>query len=239
MTKVSWRHKGKQLLAKWLIKIGKLRYVDYEKSQLQNKILAHLPYTLPIRVPLGKGNLTIETLSLTFNPLQNHIHAQLFTDFTITSVSATLYRAHVSIATTLSIAFKSELHAVVIDQIDINEIRLIKDEYALVNQSREALATLVPHHLQNLVLGTVKSALGFLTAGVSDASLDYVSLFTNGSKQNILDYHHTQLEEKLRHFTCTPSCQYILDGNDWEEALFIKYGSHITIESDVIRFHFA
>ena len=239
MSKQSIKQKAKVFAARMLIKLGRLRHVDYHEQEILDLITPHLPHTVNVDVPYGKGTLTVEQAQLSFNATDNHVGIQLFCAFNVDYVGNPLYRAHVVVSLLAVPHYDAEQKEVRLSELDILNLHLVEDEYSLIKDAQTVLALFVPRPLQNLVTGTVKSALGFLTSGVSDASLDYARLYAEGSKQRILDYHAPQLRERLQTLKDDPDTRYALNMDDWEDRLFARYGKRVYVTNKSLRFSFA
>lgn len=238
MSKQSIKQKAKVFAARMLIKLGRLKHVDYHAEEILGLITPHLPHTVNVDVPYGKGTLTVEQAELNFNASDNHVAIQLFCAFNVDYVGNPLYRAHVVISLLASPHYDPEQKVVRLNELDILNLHLVEDEYSLIKDAQTVLSLFVPRPVQSLVSGTVKSALGFLTSGVSDASLEYAKLYAEGSKQRILDYHAPQLRARLQTLKDAPETCYALNMEDWEDRLFAKYGKRVYVTDNSLRFSF-
>ncbi|MEP4891579.1 MAG: DUF1439 domain-containing protein [Aliiglaciecola sp.] len=225
-------------MAKWMIKLGKIRHVDYTIEELNALARPHFPQTLDVEVPVGKGRFTILDVEIDIPRNSDTIKVQLYSSLDIDAVGSPLYRAHLLIILDVIPKYNAENKTVVIDSLKLDSIRLVNDEYALLNDSKQLLALVFPKSVQNLISGTFKSALGLMTAGSSDVAADYLHLYLSGSKQRVLDYHKPQIIKLLDETKQNPEFVYKLDENDWQEALFIQHGQLVCVEQRCIRFKF-
>ena len=76
-------------------------------------------------------------------------------------------------------------------------IRLINDDYSLIQDTRFLINKLVPGGLAGLFSSSVKNVLSLVSAGTSNQAVSYLQLYLDGSKQKILDYHRPQIAAKL------------------------------------------
>jgi hypothetical protein len=135
-------------------------------------------------------------------------------------------------------AYNIETKTVNIAKITVKDVVLVEDEYSIIESSRDLLGIIVPRPLQNLVTGTVKSAVGLLTAGTSDIASEYAKLYLSGSKQKILDYHRPQIESLVNELGQDKDFCYQLNDDDFEEHLFSLYGRQVLVEEGRLRFKF-
>ena len=218
--------------------LNRLPHADYTADELNELFIPHLPQVFPVEVPYGKGTLSLEKAEVSMPFTQNKIQVQLFGSFLVESLASPIYRAHVIVLIEGVPHYDQENKAVRVKRVQITNIYLVNDEYSLINDTQEIIATLVPKPMQNLLAGTVKSAVGILTAGASNAALNYLKLYLSGSKQKILDYHKPQLTKLVQEMTEDEDFCYELNQEDWEELLFARYGKTVVVEHGVLRFKF-
>lgn len=236
--KPQWRLKLRLLFAKILIKVGKLRHADYSANELKQAVQPYLPQTFNIDVPISKGELTLLQAEVNMPKNQNIINVSLFASIIIGPVHKPIYRAHLSVLVDVVPKYDLNQKAVKIESMTAQNVTLINDEYAIVEDSRDLLALFVPKPLQNLLTDTMKSALGLMTAGGSDVASNYIKLYLSGSKKRILDYHKPQIENLVSEFGSRDDLQYQLGTDDFEEHLFCLYGKTVVVEDGHLRFKF-
>ncbi|MCC2616220.1 hypothetical protein LJ739_08210 [Aestuariibacter halophilus] len=235
----SWPLWLKRILAKWFIRRGKLAHVDYTADEITALIKPHFPAHFNFAVPSGTGQLTLMDCDIAMHTGDQHIDVQMFAAVDIRVMNTDVYRAHIIAHLRAKPHYISDQHSVALHSLDVADIRLVNDSYSLVRDTTDLLSQFVPKPLQNLVGGTVKTALGLLTGGGSDTLLRYLELYLSGSKQRILDYHRPQLERLIDDVMQDNTLSYALDPEDWEERLFIEHGESVVVEDGVLRFRFA
>lgn len=236
--KPQWRLKLQMLAARIMIKLGKLTHADYSPQELNELAAKHLPETFEIDVPSAKGELSLLQADITMPSNQTDIKVQLLGSILIGSLGNPIYRAHLIIQLDATPAYDVSTKTVKLSQLLVADVRLVNDEYSILQDSRELLSLFFPRPLQNLVSGTVKSAFGLITGGGSDAAANYMKLYLSGSKQRILDYHRPQIEARVSEFAKSEALQYQLDVSDFEEHLFSLYGKEVVVEEGQLRFKF-
>lgn len=234
----NWRLKCKLLMAKLLIKFGKLTHADYTAAEISELISPHLPSTFAIEVPAGNGELTLLEAEVSIGYKNSTVSVQLLGSLLVESMGNPIYRAHVVINLEATPFYDTETKVVKLSQLDMENVRLINDEYAILKDTQHILSAFVPRPFQNLLTGTVKSALGLITGGGSDAAANYLKLYLTGSKQKILEYHKPQLSSLVAELVHDEDLQYPLDTSDWEEYLFSLYGKEVVVEEGQLRFKF-
>ncbi|WP_343860758.1 hypothetical protein [Aliiglaciecola litoralis] len=233
-----WSEKLNRLVAKWMIKLGKLTHVDYSISELNELVKPFFPQSMQIDVPVGKGLFTISEASVDIPRKSSHIEVQLHSSLDIDAIGNPLYRAHVLVILSLTPAYDKQHNTVSIGELELKSIHLINDQYAVINDSKQLLNMVLPKGVQNLITGTFKSAMGIMTAGSSDAASDYLRMYLSGSKQKVLDYHQPQLIKLIDELKHDPEFVFELDKHDWQQALFRQFGEKVVVEDRCVRFKF-
>lgn len=233
-----WQLVVHKYFAKWLIRFGKIKHVDYTVEELNALITPHFPASFAVDVPIGKGSFTLLEGEISIPRNATMMHVQLLCSLNIEAVSNPLYRAHVVAVLQVEPEYDVALKQVSIKQILLDEIRLVHDEYALLNDSRQLLDLILPRSMQSLIGGTFKSALGLMTAGSSDLASEYLKMYMSGSKQKVLDYHKPQIIKLLQELKQDPEMVYTMNDNDWQESLFRQYGKTVVVEQRALRFKF-
>lgn len=235
---MQWRTKLRLIMARLLIKLGNLTHADYTAKELEEAAATLLPETFPIDVPVSKGELTLLSADITMPMDQTLMLVDVFGSVIIGPLGRPIYRAHVIVQLELSPIYDASTFCVKIDTMRVKDIKLVNDEYSIIETSRDLLGLVFPRPLQNLFTGTVKSAVGILTGGGSDLAANYMSLYLSGSKQKILDYHRPQIESLVNEMCKDEEMVYRLEETEFEEHLFRLYGKEVVVEQGKLRFKF-
>lgn len=236
--KPDWRLQLRLLSARILIKLGKLSHADYTPAQLTEAINLHLPETFKVDVPISKGELTLLKAKVSMPSQHKAINVDLLGSIIIGPVGTPIYRAHVSLKLDVYPIFDIASKTVKVDKMIARDVQLVNDQYAIVQDSRELLSLLLPKPLQSLLSDSVKSAIGFMTAGGSDLAANYMKLYLSGSKQRILDYHKPQIEALVHEFAQRDDLKYRIGSDTFEELVFQHYGKAVVVEDGHLRFKF-
>lgn len=236
--KPKWRLKFRLLFAKLLIKLGKLPHAQYSSAELTELANRYLPETFKIDVPVSKGELTLLSAQINMPKKKNLINVLLFSSVLIGPPGKPIYRAHINISIEVYPIYDTSIKTVKVEKMRVGDVRLVNDEYAIIEDSRDLLSILFPKTLQNLVSGTMKSAFGLITAGGSDLAADYLKLYLSGSKKRILDYHRPQIEALVHEFSLRDDLKYQLSEEDFEEHLFCLYGKAVVVKDGSLKFMF-
>lgn len=236
--KADWKFRLRVLTAKYMIRFGKLTHSDYTVEELQEIIDQHLPVNFEVEVPISKGELTLLEGSISIPQSSDSLNIELLGSIVIGPVGKPIYRAHLLFKLALYPTYIEESKTVKLKRMQIKDVQLVNDKYSIIESSKDLLSVFLPKTIQSLFSGTVKSAVGLLTAGVSDIAADYMQLYLSGSKQKVLDYHRPQIEELVQTFAQSDELQYQMGLEDFEEHLFHLYGKEVVVEDGCLRFKF-
>jgi len=236
--KPSWQIKLQQKVAEWLIRLGRIKHVDYTVDELSELVEPYFPQEFSVDVPVGKGKFTIIKAIVTIPRGSQYIHVELACQLNIDSIGSPLYRANLQVNLLAVPNYDPLLKQVSLRSLELDMIRIIDDQYALLNDSKHMIDMLLPKGMRSLVAGTFKTAMGIMTVGSSDLASEYLKLYLTGSKQKVLDYHRPQIEKLIKDLKQDPDFIYEMDESDWQQKLFRRYGKTVIVEQYCVRFKF-
>jgi hypothetical protein len=232
------QQKLQTLIARLLVRFKRLTHVSYSSAELNELIKTHIPQSFVINTPAGQGKFTLLEAELSMPFAEQIFHVQILSSFEVQNLGNPIYRAHLVIQLHATPQYDPTRSLVYVNQTMVQDIRLIHDEYAMLNDTQQLLNSFLPTAMASLLSSTVKSTLSLFTAGTSDAAMDYLRLYVGGSKQRVLDYHKPQLEKIITGLAASDELQYKLDETDWEENLFAEMGKEVVVEEGELRFKF-
>lgn len=222
--------------AKCLIRIKRLKYVDYTIDDINSLIAPHIPITIPVSVPKGDGSFSIDSVNLTMP--SDQIVAEIFGTLNVTYLANPIYRAHIVIVVKAQPKYDQTQKSITLVDLSIADIHMLQDEYSLLIDTTHLLSAFVPSPVLSMVTGGMKTAFNLMTGTSASDAKRYLELYLSGSKQKVLDYHKPQLENIITELAASEEMRYTLDPEDWEEMLFIKYGKETIVEDGYLRFKF-
>ncbi len=250
---LSFKDKCKLGIGFVLVKLGKLRHDDYTLEELSPLVDKHLPMTIPVNIPVGNAQLTMVQSSLSLHPPSNQIALQLLGELNVTVMENRIYRAHIVLTLSGEPIYSTTSKTLSIDHVTLETISLVNDDYSLIKNTQFLLDKLVPSPVSAL-LGAkpfsegglsnnpltrgFKSALSLVSGGSSDQVTNYLSLYLNGSKQSVLDYHTPQIRALVNQYVSSIPTSYTITDKDWREALFVRLGKSVRVEPEALRFYF-
>ncbi|MDM7860306.1 DUF1439 domain-containing protein [Alteromonas sp. ASW11-36] len=235
---LSFADRMKVLIAMIMVKMGKLKYDQFTEQELNDLIVPYFPQTLDIPVPIGKGQLTLLEGEISMPQSTNRIQLQLLCGLEIRVLANPIYRAHLVVIVSADPHYLSQHVTLTIENIRVDEVALINDEYALLSDTSKIIDSLSPVQLSGLLATPMKSALNILTAGTSNQAINYLQLYIGGSKQKILDYHRPQIENHVIQAIAENNLTFTLDPAEWRQNLFSRLGKHVVVEQSELRFYF-
>ncbi|WP_100642858.1 DUF1439 domain-containing protein [Alteromonas facilis] len=224
--------------ALFMVKLGKLRYDQFSEQELNELLTPYFPQQMPIPVPIGKATLTLLEGELSMPESTNRLELQLLCALDIRVLGNPIYRAHLIVIVSADPTYDASSKIVSIENIQVDEVALVNDEYALLTDTTKLIDSLSPLQLSSLFTSPVKTALSVLTAGSSMTATAYLNLYIGGSKQRILEYHKPQIEQHVIDAVAEADLNFELDPAEWRQNLFARRGRTVSVEEKELRFYF-
>lgn len=226
----------------WFIKLlihsKRIKKVAFTAEELNEMLATNLPEEFPLHVPGCKGNLIIEAAELTLPNDENKFYVALFCAMHIETLATPIYQAHLLINLAGTPCYHEESCMVRMHSPEVLGVHLVKDEYALLKNTKSIIDQLTPSPLRSLVTNTVKTTLNLLSAGTYNEVSDYLSLYLGGSKQKIIDFHRPEVEKIVTELAESGDLEYEMDQEILEEKLFAELGKDVKVEDGLLYFVF-
>ena len=221
-----------------MVKLNKLQYDQFTEEELNQLITPYFPQQMPLEVPVGKAELSVIKGELMMPTSTNRLQLQLLCGVEIRVLANPIYRAHIAVVVSAAPHYVVENNLLTIKSIRVDEVALINDEYSLLTDTSKIIDMLSPVQIGSLLTSPMRSALNILTAGTSNAALQYLQMYIGGSKQRVLDYHRNQIEEHVIAAVASADINLVLDPAEWRQNLFARLGREVIVEEQELRFYF-
>lgn len=222
-----------------LIKLGRLTCDTFTPEELTELANQFYPHDLTLPTPVGDGHVTLQRGHVYLNDQANRVCLQSLASIAIAGLGTTLYRAHLVVIVSASPRYDPATATLHLEDLEVDDIRLINDDYALLQDTRYLIGKRLPGSgIANLVAGSVKNVLSLVSVGMSDQALAYLQLYLDGSKQSILDYHRPQIRHELLKAAATLPLHHEMRGHIWREALFARHGKAVVVNERRLEFRF-
>ncbi len=238
MQQLGWKARWQVLLATVLVKFGKLTHDKFTDDELTTLASEFYPHDFSISTPVGQGNVSLQRGKVFFNEKDNRVCLQSLASIDIQALGTRLYRAHLVLVVSASPRYDKASATLHFDNIDVDDIRLINDDYSLIQDTRFLINKLVPGGLAGLFSNSVKNVLSLVSAGTSDQAVSYLQLYLDGSKQKILDFHRPQIASELIEMTRDLPLHHTMRNDVWREVLFRRYGERVVVANNSLEFQF-
>ncbi len=232
------KHKLNHLIAKLLIRYKILKEARYSAKELNELLTTNFPQTMQLALPGSEGQLVLLDAELSMPLSQEQLHIQLYGSFSVKVANQDIYRAHLLICGTVTPYYVTEEKALRLKEMQLNEIRLIKDNYAFINSTTDLATLFMPKPFKHMLLSTMTNTFGLLKGIVPNDILNYLTLYSAGSKQKVLDFHQADIERMILEEVQQEDWCYLLDETDFEEQLFSEFGQQVVIENGSLVFKF-
>lgn len=230
--------KWKRRLIKALIKLKRIKFVAFSEEELNNLLSANLPEEFQFPVPGSKGSLVLTRADITMPSHLDHFKVSLLCNLKIETMANPIYKAHIKITGEAYPDYCVEQNIVRLKRAKILDVGLIQDEYAVLKDTQFIMQQIVPNPLKTVIGVTMKTTLNILSNGTYKDVKNYLSIYLDGSKQKVLDYHRPQIEDIVKDLVENGDLEYALDATDMEESLFIELGRDVKVKDGELRFYF-
>lgn len=227
-----------RLFAKLAIRFKWIKQEVYTADELNELLATNFPQTIPLDLSTSDGELILLNAELSMPLAQDQLHIQLYSGFRLMVAGQDIYRAHIVVTGTVTPYYVVDEKSIRIKDMRISDIRLVNDDYAFISSTTDIVTLFMPKAFKYLLLGTVQLTLSVLKGIVPAYLLNYLMLFTHGSKQKVLDYHRADIERLVLKEVEQEDWQYILDETDFEQQLFAELGQEIVVENGQLVFKF-
>lgn len=238
MRQLNWSDRGQFALAWLLVKFGRLTCDDFTEQELDALIAPYFPRQFPLNVPIGNAVVELTKGQVKCVESKNRLVLQSLASLQVNAFGAQIYRAHIMIVISSEPNYDKSSHTLHLDNISIDTLRLINDDYGLIKDATFLLSKLVPGGLSNLVGQSVLSALSLFSGGMSNQAQQYITLFLEGSMQRVLDYFRSDIEAMLLTIAGQYDIHHQMRASHWREYLFSLLGERVAIADSRLRFYF-
>jgi len=221
-----------------MIRFKRIRQVKYTSDELNEMLATNFPHTMAMSLPGSQGLLTLLNAELSMPANDNQLHIQMFCGFTVCVAGKDIYRAHLLVVGTVTPYYIAEQRAIHLKNLQLSELRLVKDDYAFIGSSAELATLFMPNAFKYLLMSSVHIGLSLLKGIVPNELMTYLTLYSNGSKQGVLDYHKPEIERMLIAEVEQEAWCYQLNEQDFEEQIFAELGQEIAVEQGFLVFKF-
>ncbi|MBO9489040.1 hypothetical protein J7384_01565 [Endozoicomonas sp. G2_1] len=227
-----------QLAIKLAIRLNWLEQAVYTQDELNELLVTNFPHQIPLNIANSQGELTMLSAELTMPLGQDKLHLQFYCALRLSVAGQDIYRAHIVASGSVLPYYDAALSAIRVKDMRLAEIRLVNDDYAFVGSTSELVTLFMPKPVKSLLFGGVQLTLSLLQGLIPGELMNYLSLYSSGSKQRILDFHRPEIERTLIEEVEQDDWCYQLDESDFEEQVFAMYGQSMAVEEGKLVFKF-
>ena len=225
-------------IAKLLIRYKMVKESRYSATELDDMLATNFPQTMQLPLPGSEGKLVLLNAKLSMPLAQDQLHIQLSCSFSVSVANHDIYRAHLIISGTVTPYYAVEEKALRLKNMQLSELRLVNDDYAFIDSSTELATLLMPKKFKSLLLNSLNTTFSLLKGVVPTELLNYLNLYSSGSKQKVLDFHQADIERLILKEVEQEDWCYPLDETEFEEQLFAELGQVMIVENGFLVFKF-
>ena len=235
---IKFKRRLNKFFAKLLIRSKLIKEARYNGAELNDMLATNFPQKIQLPLPGSEGQLVLLNVELSMPLAQDQLHIQLYCSFSVKVANHDIYRAHLIISGTVTPYYVAEEKALRLKNMQLSELRLVKDDYAFIDSTTELATLFMPKSFKYLLLSTVNTTFSLLKGFVPTELLNYLTLYSSGSKQKVLDFHQADIERLILEEVEQEDWCYPLDETDFEEQLFAELGQLVVVENGFLVFKF-
>jgi len=232
------KNRWQQFLAKLLVRFKWVKKAPVEIDEINQLVNQQLPVVYDLATPGGRGELSILEMTITIPSRGNCLQAELLCNFSASVKQTVIYNTHLQLTLDAQPDYCQENKMIGVSNVRITALNLISDQYSLIKDTRTLMSSLLPEPFKSIFNITLSSTQVMLKNKTVNGIVKYLSLYSSGSKQRVIDYHRADIEQQIIQATQNSKVKYRLDESVFEEKLFAEYGQKITIEDGRVYFIF-
>ena len=218
-----------------LIRSGILRKVAVSASEVNEILEDNLPTTYPLSLNWGKGELNISHATVDFPSAKpGYFRATLKAALNVSVASIEVYRSHLNIVLSGAPLYQPDEECLRVKNVSVDEVKLVKDSYALMASANSLFQTVVPSPFTHLMNVAVETSMGVVSDVLGEDLQNYFVLYQTGSMQRVLDYHQPQIEATLIEECKSGELFYQLQDELLDERLFINLGKGMEVKDQTL-----
>ncbi|WP_018692638.1 hypothetical protein [Algicola sagamiensis] len=228
-----------QKLIQFAIRFGWLKESRLDAAYLKQQIGQNLPETIELKVPSGEGQLRFLEFDIDIGqPSPKTLQFSFLGEIEIRLLNQTVYRVHLDLHLQVMPSYCPSQKRLSFTDMSIRDLRLIQDDYALIQDGMALIQLFIPNSLSSIVRATMAKAFEMMAQVTQVELQEYISLYLDGSKQKVLDYHRQDIECYLQALAQDGFFDYTMDSEDPEERVFIQFGKQVYVEERALIFSF-
>jgi hypothetical protein len=226
----------RQIITTYLVRFKLVKDFSVSLNELNQKLMDYLPFSLNIRVPKGKGEISVRDIQLVkAADSPGIIKAILACEFKLSMLGEHFYNTNLMIEVFFVPTYLKQASVIRGDQVSVGEIKLTESNIALLDKSKKVMTRVMPS-----IVGSVASIIGSMAnPNGENVTVDrYASLLFDKSGQKILELYRSDIERVISTSFKEGDIQFKLDEAVFEERLFATYGREVVVEEDNLFFRF-
>ena len=240
---MSIMQKLKEFFIRLLVKHGQVKSAPVEISEIESMVNDWLPEDFDIEISGGNAELKIISLNLSSkiskgNSKIEKLNIILFCNFKVKMNGSTIFNTHLNLKVIAEPDYSIKLKSIGVKNAELVNVDLINDKDSFIKDVSNLANGLLPSPLKGLFNVALASSKIILGEDVVSGMTRYLSIYNSGNQQKIVDYHRTDIENKIAEISLDPEMRYELDETDFQEKLFFDFGKSISLQKGVLQFCF-
>lgn len=234
---INLRQRLMRIMFRISVGCGANSYQQIDLDLLNQFITEQLPIKQSIDVPVGEGELLVSqaNVKVTGNKLSITAHCYL----NIHTMNTSLYQASIKITISGDLGFCQNNQFIQLQAPQLETLELEDDHYPIATNTTSWVSRVLSGDTTSRMFSGFENTLSFISGQTYDEAKRYLSIYINGNKQKILDYHRPDIQLALESLFSEPEHCYKLDPDNFEESLLIEHGRSIKAEQGQLRIYWS
>jgi len=233
-----------QFITRLLVRFKQVKRAPVDIEEINLLVNEPLPEVFELATPGGEGELSILGVTISIeacseNPEKECLHAEILCNFSVKVKQSIIYNTHLMLMLETQPNYCVESKTIGIIEPKITELQLISDKYSLIKDTSSLMGGLIPKSLKPILDVTLFSTKAILNTKTVSNVTKYLSIYTAGSKQKVIDYHRADIENRIIQLTQNNAMSYQMNDTVFEEKLFADFGVEIVIDDGKLFFVFS
>lgn len=234
----NFKSRFQRLCAHLLVRFKYIKRVPFELNTVNQLVKQQLPQQLSMTIPGGTGELSILDSHFSVISDKSCLQVEVLCNFSVNVKKTVIYNTHLQLLLEVSPIYLPIDKMISLSNVKVVAVKLISDNYSVIKDTGNIIRSFLPKPLNSIINLTMSSTQMILNHKTINSVTQYLSLYSSGSKQIILDYHRADIEKKIIDIAKSKVMQYQLNESIFEEKLFSQYGKKISIEDNQLYFDF-
>lgn len=223
------------------VRSGWIKSSPMELAEINRMINGWLPQCYKIDIPGGQGDLQLLNLELTSvekNDGGEQLKAIIWGNFEVKVNRAVIFSTALKLDLRADPDYSIQTKSIGICNLTLIRLSLVAGQNSFIKDVSNLANGILPTPLKGLFNVALASTTAILGDQLVNDMTKYLSIYSSGNQQRVIDYHQKDIENKLIELSQDQDIRYQLDESEFEEKIFADYGKKVAIKNGQLLFLF-